>query len=131
MDRSTSSKLTWGGVAGGPVSWSRRSGPHVTFSADREPSPRCACQPSAATHSRVSPGRATGAAPPRVKAGQVVVHGKGGPARLGLDARVVDWPSSHGRQRPYGLMIQYGTQRMLNGFFVSISTTCTVRCQRG
>ena len=42
---------------GGPVSWSRRIGPHVVLPADRNPCPLSACQPSAAAPRRV-PSRA-------------------------------------------------------------------------
>ncbi len=85
----------WAGK-GGPSCWSCPSGPHVLPAASVSiPTAAPVCRlPRLAPAS--PPGRAAGDAPPRVKAGQVVVHGRGGPARLGLDARVVDWAGSHG-----------------------------------
>ena len=40
---------------GGPVSWSRRSGPHFVLPADRNPFPLSACQPSARAAATASP----------------------------------------------------------------------------
>jgi hypothetical protein len=113
MDRSTSSKLRRGGVAAqsAGAAQSVPTSPFLT-TVSRLPGAPVSRLPRLAPAS--PPGRAAGAAPPRVKAGQVVVHGRSGPARPGLDARVVDWAGSHGRQRPYGLVIQYWTQRVLN-----------------
>ena len=66
---------------GGPVSWSRRSGPHVVLPADRNPCPLSACQPSAAAPLRVPSVRAGLHAPLPVKA----ALRSGAPAGLGLD----------------------------------------------
>jgi hypothetical protein len=66
---------------GGPVSWSRRIGPHVVLPADRNPFPLSACQPSAAAPLRVPSVRAGLHAPLPVKAAER----SGAPGGLGLD----------------------------------------------
>jgi len=73
-------KTCWG-ARGGPVSWSRRIGPHVVLPADRNPFPLSACQPSAAAPLRVPSVRAGLHAPLPVKAAER----SGAPGGPGLD----------------------------------------------
>jgi hypothetical protein len=82
---------------GGPVSWSRRSDPHVVLPADRNAFPLSTCQPSAAaSRPRPLPVRAGIAAPFHVKAVLGGVASEWGHARFSLDMEWYDWHTRTG-----------------------------------
>jgi hypothetical protein len=105
----------------GPVSWSRRSGPHVTF----QPTVSCRWSPCVPVsrlreppRPRPLPVRAGFTAPPRIKAAQVVVAGMSGRACPGLDA---GWYTVVARTGGRFLYVAYPTPQLKDSIHLNLT----------